>query len=110
QMYTIPDGTAEERLDGYERNLQESQGRMKAAPLRVLGADPGVYGDLSVLLPSILIGAGVALVASSLAAAWAWYGGSKAVLTMSGAIRLAGPEDPVLFNVVDEMRIAAGLP
>jgi len=110
QIYMIPGGSVEERLDEYDRTFEETRDLMGAAPLRVLGADVGVYGEMSVLLPSILIGAGVALVMASAGAAWAWYGGSNAILTMAGAIPLAGPDDPVLFNVVDEMRIAAGLP
>ena len=54
--------------------------------------------------------AAVALVAASLVAAWSYYGGDSAILRMSGATPIAKADDPVLFNVVEEMAIAAGLP
>lgn len=110
-LYTVPaGGAADEMLEHYATTLDDNRERVDSAPLRVLGADTGVYRDLAVLLPSILTGAGVALVASSLAAAWAWFSGSSAILAMSGAIPISHSDDPQLFNVVDEMRIAAGLP
>ena len=39
-----------------------------------------------------------------------YYGGAAAILAMSGAKPLAREQDPQLFNVVEEMSIAAGLP
>ncbi len=39
-----------------------------------------------------------------------YYGGASAILAMSGAKPLAREQDPRLFNVVEEMSIAAGLP
>jgi heat shock protein HtpX len=52
----------------------------------------------------------VALVGASLAALWSYYGGSSAILRMSGARPVEKADDPVLYNVVEEMAIAAGLP
>ena len=39
-----------------------------------------------------------------------YYGGSKAVLAISGAREIKKADDPQLFNVVDELSIAAGQP
>jgi len=39
-----------------------------------------------------------------------YYGGSSALLALSRAKRLAKADDPQLFNVVEELSLAAGLP
>ena len=79
-----------------------------------LGALAAAYGggggDLKVLLPSLVLGGVVALVVGVGATLWSWFSGSKAILRMMGAIEMNKDADPELFNVVDEMRIAAGLP
>ena len=41
---------------------------------------------------------------------WSWNSGANAILKMAHAIPLQKQDDPQLFNVVDEMRIAAGIP
>ncbi|MCC7388675.1 MAG: M48 family metallopeptidase [Phycisphaerales bacterium] len=78
-----------------------------------MGAAAGVYaggGELTSLLPSVAIGAGAAFLFGGLGAMWSWFSGSDAILRMMGAIEIEKGADPELFNVVDEMRIAAGLP
>ncbi|MBX3356987.1 MAG: M48 family metallopeptidase [Phycisphaeraceae bacterium] len=62
------------------------------------------------LLPSVVLGAAAALVVASLGATWSWFGGDSAILAMSGAREITKPDDPQLFNVVEECAIAAGLP
>lgn len=62
-----------------------------------------------------LIGAGVTGAAAGCAVAliacvWSWYGGAKAILAMSGAHPIEKRDDPELFNVVEELSIAAGIP
>jgi heat shock protein HtpX len=52
------------------------------------------------------IGLGVAV----LVAIWGVYGGSSAILAMSNARRIAKQDDPQLWNVVEELAIAGGLP
>lgn len=75
------------------------------------GALAGYSGlDGDALLPSFLLGGAAALAAGSMAAAWSWYGGANAILAMSGAAPIHKSEDPELFNVVEEVAIAAGLP
>ena len=78
----------------------------------VIAAALGAYGGQAAdqLLPSILLGAGAALVAGSLGAVWSWFGGAGAILAMSGARQIEKSQDPELFNVVEEVAIAAGLP
>ncbi|HZI94728.1 MAG TPA: M48 family metallopeptidase [Patescibacteria group bacterium] len=68
------------------------------------GLDPGE------LLGSVMLGALAALLAGSLATAWSWFGGASAILSMSGARPIEKSQDPELFNVVEEIAIAAGLP
>jgi len=60
--------------------------------------------------PTAGIGAGVlALVVAGLMALWSYYGGGNAILKMSGARLIEKKDDPQLYNVVDEMAIAAGV-
>jgi len=58
----------------------------------------------------VVFGAFVALVFAIVGSCWSWYGGANAVLAMAGAHEIAKADDPELFNIVDELRIAAGLP
>ncbi len=67
-------------------------------------------GDAMSLWPSLLLGTAVALVLAGIGCAWSWFSGSKAVLRMSGARRIEHKDDPQLFNVVEELAIAAGTP
>ncbi|MFQ5744466.1 MAG: M48 family metallopeptidase [Acidobacteriota bacterium] len=61
--------------------------------------------------PSVALAAGlVALVAASGMALWSYYGGADAILRMSSARRIDKADDPELYNVVEEMAIAAGQP
>lgn len=78
----------------------------------LFAAGAGFYAGMTAdeLLPSVLLGAAAALVAGSLAAAWSWFGGANAILAMSGASPIEKDQDPELFNVVEEVAIAAGLP
>lgn len=65
---------------------------------------------LLALAPGLAIGAVVALVVASLGAVWSWNSGANAILRMARAMPLSKEADPELYNVVDEMRLAAGLP
>lgn len=61
--------------------------------------------------PEGALGTGaIAVVAAGLVALWSYYGGGSAILGMSGAREIAKDDDPQLFNVVEEMAIAAGVP
>ena len=62
------------------------------------------------LIPSALLGGVAALAFGTLACAWSWFGGASAILGMAGAVPIEKKDDPQLFNVVDELRLAAGLP
>ncbi|MCW5765540.1 MAG: M48 family metalloprotease [Phycisphaeraceae bacterium] len=74
----------------------------------IAAAVVGGQGDL--LWPSVVTGAAVALVVGGLTTLWSWFGGAAAILAMSGAREIRREEDPELFNVVEEVSIAAGLP
>ncbi|GAB5496373.1 MAG: hypothetical protein Phyf2KO_14530 [Phycisphaerales bacterium] len=82
----------------------------RAKPTRVLGVDLSVFGNAALYLPSLLLGAGVALVIAVMGAFWSYFQGANAILRMVHAQQITPELDPELFNVVDEMRLAAGLP
>jgi heat shock protein HtpX len=88
----------------------EQERRMDRAPARVLGLDPSVYQDFQALLPSILMGAGAAALVAVLGTMWSWSQGANAILRMAHAVPIRKEDDPELYNIVDEMRLAGGLP
>ena len=65
-----------------------------------------LLGDPRAAIPSIFL----ALVISSISALIGYYAGPKAVLAMSGARPIAREEDPQLYNIVEELCLASGLP
>lgn len=86
-------------------------GTLLGAALGALAAAySGNGGDMQALIPSLAFGAIAALVVGTGATLWSWFSGSNAILRMMGAIPIDKHADPELFNIVDEMRIAAGLP
>lgn len=98
------DAMSDEFVEGSEDIAQ------RAKPTRVLGLDLSVFGDAAFYLPSLLLGAGVALVVAVMGAFWSYFQGANAILRMVHAQQITPELDPELFNVVDEMRLAAGLP
>ncbi len=62
------------------------------------------------LLPSIVLGAIVAFLFAAGGALWSYKAGANAILRMAHAKEVTRELDQELFNVVDEMRIAAGIP
>ncbi len=61
-------------------------------------------------LPHALFAMAVAFTIAVISGACSYYGGASAILAMSRARRIDKPDDPQLFNVVEEMSIAAGVP
>ncbi|HEX7170671.1 MAG TPA: zinc metalloprotease HtpX, partial [Rubrobacter sp.] len=57
-----------------------------------------------------LFGLGLALVVGVIFGLFTYYAGDKLVLAASRAREITHDDAPVLFNVVEEMTIAAGLP
>ncbi|MGB9625613.1 MAG: M48 family metallopeptidase [Phycisphaerae bacterium] len=57
-----------------------------------------------------LLAMAVAFLIAVLSGAASYYGGASAILAMSGARPIRKEDDPQLFNVVEEMAIAAGIP
>jgi len=74
----------------------------------VLGGVLGwaLFGDPRAAVPSIVL----ALVVSTVMALIGYYAGPGAVLAMSGARPIAKEDDPQLYNIVEELSIASGLP
>ncbi|MHC4414938.1 MAG: M48 family metallopeptidase [Planctomycetota bacterium] len=78
-----------------------------------LGGALTVYatgGDLPSLWPSVAIGAAAAALVAVAGSLWSFYRGSSAILRMAGARPIVKHDDPQLFNVVEELSIAAGSP
>ncbi len=73
-----------------------------------LGAVLGwaLAGDPWFAVPSIAI----ALIVAGAMAMIGYYSGPKAVLALSGAREIAKRDDPQLYNVVEELTLASGLP
>lgn len=85
---------------------------LAAAVGAVIAASVAVHGAEAprALMPSAMTGAAVALAVAALVSLWVWYGGASAVLAFAGAREIRKSDDPQLFNVVEELAIAAGLP
>lgn len=75
-----------------------------------IGVYTGTGRGLDSLLISGALGMTVALIVVVIGGVWSFYGGSQAILRLSGAKEIAKKDDPQLFNVVEELSIAAGLP
>jgi heat shock protein HtpX len=67
-------------------------------------------GRSDALLPSLATGAVAAGVVGTLVSVWSWYGGANAILSMAGARQIEKRDDPQLFNIVEELVIAGGMP
>jgi len=57
-----------------------------------------------------IVGVAIAVTIAVAMNLFAYYGGDKAILAMSGARQIQKRDHPQLFNVVEEMSIAAGVP
>ncbi|MCH7792368.1 MAG: M48 family metallopeptidase [Planctomycetes bacterium] len=75
----------------------------------IMGSAQGRYTAID-LLPSIVLGAIVAFLFAAGGALWSYRAGANAILRMAHAREVTRELDQELFNVVDEMRIAAGIP
>lgn len=76
--------------------------------ISVLGAVLGwaIWGDPRAAIPSVVL----ALVVSLVFALVGYYSGSSMVLALSGARPIEKPDDPQLYNIVEELTLASGLP
>ncbi len=105
-------------LDLIRRNKRKSVMLMIGMGLLIVALGAGLAvalatwggGGGEALLPSLLLGGGVAAAVAVAASLWSLHGGSAAVLRMSGATPIEKKDDPQLFNVVEELAIAAGIP
>lgn len=70
----------------------------------------GASGNSRAAVPAAFGGALIFGGIASIAAAWSWFSGPGAILSMAGATPIEKKDDPQLFNVVEELAIAGGLP
>ncbi|MEE2681044.1 MAG: M48 family metallopeptidase [Planctomycetota bacterium] len=72
------------------------------------GQNQGV--QVADLVSGFVFGGIFGIVIAIIATIWSWFGGSAAILRMTGAREIVKGDDPQLFNVVEELSIAAGIP
>ena len=65
-----------------------------------------IWGDWRAAVPSIVLALAVSLAMALIG----YYSGPQAVLALSGARPLSRQEDPQLYNVMEELTLASGLP
>lgn len=70
----------------------------------------GYAGGGETLLPSLILGAIAFAIVAIIGCSWSYFGGSNAILRFSGATEIEHKDDPQLFNIVEELAIAAGIP
>ena len=80
------------------------------APGQILGVDAGIFRDTSRVAIYAASGAAIMILVTLGLALEAWFGGPRFILNRVHAKEITKELDPELFNVVDEMRIAAGIP
>lgn len=68
------------------------------------------YGAGVIRLQGVLLAVGVGIIVAILSTTWSYFRGGVTILRISGAREITKPDDPQLFNVVEELSIAAGLP
>ncbi|MCC6906763.1 MAG: M48 family metallopeptidase [Phycisphaerales bacterium] len=76
----------------------------------IIGMYTGFARDEVNLVQSLILGAAASALVATVAGVWSFYGGSSAILAISGAREIAKKDDPQLYNVVEEIAIAAGVP
>lgn len=100
-------GSFHEMIDANRRNsllLVAAFVLLAAATVFAFGV--AIAGDLEAGVPA----AAAAVVIALLFALWGVYGGGSAILAMGGAKEIRKADDPELWNVVEELAIASGLP
>lgn len=98
-----PRATFHEMIAANKRNSMFLMAGMVALLLGLGAVFGGAYGDL-------FGGLVIALIVSLVVMLFSWVGGSDAIMAFSGAREIEKADAPQLFNVVEEMAIAAGIP
>lgn len=108
-----PDLTFHDLIARNRRNsvlLVLAMGALSVAVCAGVSAAVMAYQSGGVSTGGLLTACAIGVAVVSLTAGWSYFSGSKALLAMSGAHEITKADDPQLFNVVEEMSIAAGLP
>ena len=66
--------------------------------------------QLGTVVTGLVAGGVIGTFVAVIATLWSWFSGSNAILRMTGAKEIQKSDDPQLFNVVEELSIAAGIP
>ena len=76
----------------------------------IIAAAVMFWGAGFVTWQGVALGAAVGVGITLIATLWSYYRGGQAILRMNGARQITREEDPQLWNVVEELTIAGGLP
>lgn len=107
------DITFHDLIDRNKRNtwlLVLAMGALTIAVALAIAAAVMIYGSGVITVQGLGIAAGAAVLVVIISSVWSYYRGGAAVLRISGARPIEKADDPQLFNVVEELSIAAGLP
>lgn len=69
-----------------------------------------IYGTGVISWQGVVIAVVAALIVVGISSVWSYFAGGKTLLRISGAQKIEKQHDPELFNVVEELAIAAGVP
>lgn len=90
--------------------LMIAMGALTCGVITIIGLAVMVYGEGAVSPFGIVIAVAAGLAVTIIASSWSYYSGGSTLLSISGANEIQKADDPELFNVVEELSIAAGLP
>ncbi len=108
-----PDLTYHDLIARNKRNsalLVLGMGALSVAVCVAVGVVIMLYANGGVSLPGLVLACVVGVFVVSMTGCWSYFSGGRALLALSGAREIQKADDPQLFNVVEEMSIAAGLP
>ncbi|HEX7010883.1 MAG TPA: M48 family metallopeptidase [Phycisphaeraceae bacterium] len=90
--------------------LIAAMGVLTAAVAAAIAAAVMIYGTGVLTWQGFAIAVAAGLITFILASTWSYFAGGATLLRISGAKPIDKADDPQLYNVVEELAIAAGLP
>lgn len=90
--------------------LMIAMGALTCGVISLIGIMVMIYGEGSVSPGGIVVAVAAGIAVTIIASSWSYFSGGKTLLSLSGAREIFHADDPELFNVVEELAIAAGLP
>lgn len=85
-------------------------GLLVVAVACAIGAMVSIYGTGVIRPQAVVMSIMVGLMVAVLSTMFSYYAGAATILSISGAREIQKADDPQLFNVVEELSIAGGIP